>query len=111
MNKWHPFIPLQDDAAKVSDALDQLYGAKEIEDIKFLSDKDMKKLQSRCGLLKAPAGKLMDCWKSAVGIAEGPDVAPDWMQDATYIDHARKLLTQIYYRQNMVSANARLPNP
>ena len=42
MNKWHPyhslpfFIPLQDDAAKVSDALDQLYGAKEIEDIKLL---------------------------------------------------------------------------
>ena len=73
--------------------LPEIYLTSLTEISKYL--KDLRKLVSRCALLKAPAGRLEECWKSMVGISDGPDVAPDSMQDATYIDHARKLLTQI----------------
>ena len=84
----------QEDAAFCSDVCEENYGVKEAHDLKYLTDKDMRKIVSKCRLLKAPAGKLMDTWKGLVGITEGPDHVPE-LSDATYIDHARKLLTQI----------------
>ena len=41
--------------------------------------------------------KFQEAWKRVAGIQEGPDSTPD-DGDATYIDHARRLLTQVYYR-------------
>jgi len=98
-------VKLTEGASGVTNSLVADYGCTEPKDVKHLALKDIETIIKRQGLKKAPAGKLVEAWKKLCGLLDDPDTYPD-EGDTTYIDHARRLLTQIYYRQNMYVTSA-----
>jgi hypothetical protein len=97
-------VKLTQQVGNVANSLVADYGIQHPDDLKHLGQRDLAELIANTRLKKAQAGKLTDAWKNKVGIHD-----PRWVPaegDATFIDHGRRLLTQIYYRQNLYTVTA-----
>ena len=93
-------VGIVDGVGNLMNSLVADYSIQKPDDLKHLSQKDLKAVMLKHNLKKAPAGRLVDAWKVKVGVMDAPSEGND-DGDSTYMEHARRLLTQVYYRQNM----------
>lgn len=97
-------VKLTQQVGNLANSLVADYGIKNPEDFKYLSHNELTEIISSMHLKKAQAGKLMDAWKCKVGLYDSSEMLDEG--DATYIEHGRRLLTQVYFRQNLCAVAA-----
>jgi hypothetical protein len=97
-------VKLTQQVGNLANCLVADYGIKNPEDLKYLSQNEIIEIITSSRLKKAQAGKLMNAWKCKVGLYDSSEMPDEG--DVTYIEHGRRLLTQVYYRQNLCAMAA-----
>ena len=69
------------------------FGIMEGNDLRFLAQSEVKLAARSMRLSKVAIGKVLDAWKREAGVVDLDLYADDG--DGVYIDHARRLLTQV----------------
>jgi hypothetical protein len=82
-----------EEAARAGSALFERFGVRAAADLRFLTERDADRAARRAQLLAVPRRKLLAAWRTEAGLSHG---APSLdCGDAAFIDHARRLLTQV----------------